>query len=324
MSEQGTHVETTLITGGHGFIGRHVVYAVADSGAKPLAVVQKGGTQLEELPGSFVESDLENADEVAHAVANATKVVHLAARAGGIQFQTEGGQGVFKTNRRMTDNILEASIRAGVDRLFLASSSVIYRPLVRPIEEGDPQLGSGDGPNPYAWSKITDEVVASWYTELDTVIGRFGNVYGPGAPFDPSRSTVVHALIDRAARLQDGDDLIVWGDGSAVRSFVYVEDAARAVTSLLESGESGEAYNIDSGEPVTIAQLAEVVRDAVNPSLGLVFDESKPSGSPYRVSSTGKLQGLGFRATTSLESGIKDTVAWYRSRSPSDRAEAAE
>lgn len=324
MSEQGTAAETTLITGGHGFIGRHVVSAVAESGAKPLAVVQKGGTQLDGLPGSFVESDLEDPVEVADALAYATKVVHLAARAGGIQFQTEGGQGVFATNRRMTDNILEASIRADVDRLFLASSSVIYKALMRPTEEGDPQLGPDDGPNPYAWSKITDEVVASWYTELDTVIGRFGNVYGPGAPFDPSRSTVVHALIDRASRLQDGDDLVVWGDGSAVRSFVYVEDAARAVTSLLESGKRGEAYNIDSGEPVTIAHLAEVVRDAVNPSLGLVFDESKPSGSPYRVSSTAKLLGLGFRPTTSLESGIEATVAWYRSRSPSDRAQAAE
>lgn len=309
-----SQTDTTLITGGHGFIGRHVVCAVAESGAKPVAVVQRGGTHLNDLPGSVVESDLENADEVFHALASATKVVHLAARAGGIQFQAEGGQGVFSTNRRMTDNVLAASIEVDVDRVFLASSSVIYRPVARPIDESDPQLGQDDHPSPYAWSKITDEVVSSWHEELDTVIGRFGNVYGPGAPFDPSRSTVVHALIDRAARLKDGEDLVVWGDGSAVRSFVYVEDAAQAVVLLIQKGQSGEAYNIDSGEAVSIAQLAEIVRDAVNPSLGLVFDESKPSGFPYRVGSNKKLQNLGFNSMTSLEDGVMATVAWYRDR----------
>ncbi len=144
------------------------------------------------------------------------------------------------------------------------------------------------------------------------MIGRFGNVFGPGAPFDPERSTVVHALIDRAARLDDGQDLVVWGDGSAVRSFVFVEDAAQAVLIALINGVPGEAYNIDSGVPVTIAELATEVRDQMNPSLNLSFDPSKPAGAPYRIASIEKLATLGYTPGVGLKVGIKRTVEWYR------------
>ena len=178
----------------------------------------------------------------------ADRVVHLAARAGGIQFQRGGGDDVFASNRRITDNLLAACADSGMSSG--SSSPHRWSPIGPPPSRSPnlhPQLGPRDRPDPYAWSKITDEVVASWHQGLDTVVGRFGNVYGPGAPFDPEKSTVVHALIDRAARLEDGEDLVVWGDGSAIRSFVFVEDVAEAVLVALTKGESGEAYNIDSG-----------------------------------------------------------------------------
>jgi nucleoside-diphosphate-sugar epimerase len=305
--------QNVLVTGGHGFIGRHVVAALAEAGAHPVSVSQKEGTQMPAPPGETLYLDLEDRDDAAKAVSGADSVVHLAARAGGIQFQQEGAQDVFSSNRRITDNLLASCLEAKVARVFLASSLVTYRGASEPLDETHPQLGPGDHPDPYAWSKITDEVVASWHQDLDTVIGRFGNVYGPGAPFDPSRSTVVHALIDRAARLSDGEDLVVWGNGTATRSFVFVEDAARAVMTALGNGQAGEAYNIDSGEPVTIAQLAETVRDEVNPTLELVFDDSQPSGAPYRVASIDKLASLGYAPAVTLAAGIKATVDWYHS-----------
>ena len=219
---------------------------------------------------------------------------------------------VFSSNRLITDNLLAACAEAKVKRVFLASSLVTYLASSQPLTESDPQLGPADRPDPYAWSKITDEVVASWHRELDIVVGRFGNVYGPGAPFEPDRSTVVHALIDRAARLVDGEDLVVWGDGTAVRSFVFVEDAANAVLIALADGASGEAYNIDSGVEVTIAQLATAVRDQVNPSLNLVFDPSRPTGTSYRVASIAKLSAVGYTPRVNLEEGLRLTVDWYR------------
>ena len=277
-----------------------------------MSVSQPSGSELLDLPGEALLLDLEDRVELDRAVSGSDMVVHLAARAGGIQFQDDRALTVFSTNRQITDNLLASCLEANVARVFLASSLVTYRDASGLLQETHPQLRPSDGPSPYAWSKITDEVVASWHSDLNFSIGRFGNVYGPGAPFDPSRSTVVHALIDRAARLTDGADLVVWGDGTATRSFVFVKDAARAVLLTLSAGRPGESYNIDTGEPVTIAELAEVVRDQVNATLRLVFDDSKPAGTPYRVASIDKLASLGYAPATTLAEGIKATVDWYR------------
>ena len=302
-----------MVTGGHGFIGRHVVRRLGAVGATPISIAHPLGMVEDDLPGEVVRLDLEDYSVVARAMDGCDFAVHLAARAGGIQFQTEGGEDVFTNNRVVTDNVLRACVANGVRRLFLASSMVTYRSSEEPLTEDHPQLGTDDRPNPYAWSKITDEVVAHWYSDLEVVVGRFGNVYGPGASFDPDRSTVVHALIDRAARREDGDRLVVWGDGTAVRSFVFVEDAARAVSLILEKGAGGEAYNIDGISETTVSELAELVRDAVNPSLELEFDRSKPAGAPYRVGSIEKLLALGYEQQTDLAEGLGKTVRWYRS-----------
>jgi GDP-L-fucose synthase len=311
LDEQALHGQNVLVTGGHGFIGRHEVTALAESGSHPVSVsLHQEPTSA--LPGESIALDLEDRDRLAELARDVDLVIHLAARAGGIQFQRAGGDDIFDSNRRITDNLLTACADSGVQRVFLASSLVTYRPAAEPLTESHPQVSSRDRPNPYAWSKMTDEVAVFWHKALDAVVGRFGNVYGPGAPFDPERSTVVHALIDRAARLPDGDDLLVWGDGSAIRSFVFVEDVASAVLVALARGGAGEAYNIDSGVEVSIGELALNVRDAVNPSLNVVFDPTKPAGAPYRVASIAKLEGLGFAPRVDLKEGLRRTVDWYR------------
>jgi nucleoside-diphosphate-sugar epimerase len=182
------------------------------------------------------------------------------------------------------------------------------------LTEEHPQLDAADDAEPYARSKIADEDAVSERTSLNSVIGRFGNVYGPGASLDSDRATVVHALIDRAAQLGDTEDLIVWGDGHATRSLVFVTDAARGVLCCLTTGAPGEAYNIDSGQAVSIAELATLIRDEVNPSLNLVFDSSHPSGPQHRVGSIERLRALGYRPRINLPEGIARTVAWYRSQ----------
>jgi GDP-L-fucose synthase len=165
----------------------------------------------------------------------------------------------------------------------------------------------------YAWSKLTDELLAKWTQASggpEVVIGRFANIYGPGGSFDSARSTVVHALVRKAIEARDRR-LEVWGDGSAVRSFLHVEDAARAIVAILERGEAGGTYNCDAQEPVTITELAGIVRDAVDPSLEPVFDSSRASGPARRVLDTTRLRSLGFSADVALVAGVTGVVKAY-------------
>ena len=311
-------MSTVLVTGANGFIGRHVVRTFAAQSCDVTATVLPGEVVDRSLPARMIEADISDQDELARALDDIEFVVHLAARAGGIQFQESGSSTVFSDNRLMTDNILEGAARAGVRRVYLASSAVVYRPgPPRPLLETDPVVQPWEHPSPYAWSKVTDEVVGGWWQDsgrLDVVVGRFSNVYGPGAPFDPDRSTVIHALVRRAAETAAGEELLVWGDGSAVRSFVYVEDVASAVSKILFEGEGGLVYNVDNGIEVTVKTLATAVRDAVDPSLDLQFDPTKPTGLAYRVTDPTRLKELGAPMATTLAEGINRTVADYRAR----------
>ena len=301
-----------VVTGGGGFIGGHVMASLAECGANAVAVMQAGLKRRVSAADHSISADLEDPEEAVRAFDGADFVVHLAARAGGIAFQQSTDPGVFSVNRRLTDNVLTACATAGVRRVFLASSLVIYRSSNRELAEGDPKLSVEDRPSPYAWSKISDEVIASWHGDVETVVGRFGNVYGPGARFDGPDATVVHALIARSVGLRDGEELEIWGDGTAVRSFIFVRDAANAALTILAGAAPGSVCNVDSGRAVTIAELASTVCDVVNPSLRLRFDASRPSGSPFRVPSVAALATLGFQAATPLSEGVGITADWYR------------
>ena len=223
--------QTVLVTGGHGFIGRHVVTALAEAGAKPVAVSQDPASSVSSLPGESICLDLEDRDQVVEAVRGVDRVVHLAARAGGIQFQQEIGEDVFTSNRRMTDNVLTACSMAGVERVFLASSLVTYREATEPLTESHPQLGPRDRPDPYAWSRIGDEVVASSHERFRYDGREVRQHLFRGGPFEPERSTVVHALIGAPPGLLVAQDFAVWGEGRAMRKLVFIEDAAHGLLS---------------------------------------------------------------------------------------------
>jgi len=302
----------TAVVGGGGFIGRHVVSAVAAGGGTPV-VVSEGDVSI---PDTEVRlADASDPGEITRALAGCTSVIHLAARAGGIQMQDASG--LFESNRLVTDNVLEACSSQGINQVFLASSQVVYRSSDEALTETPPIVSSVDDPTQYAWSKATDEVVGGWWSQKGDrrlVMGRFGNVYGPGAPYDESRSTVIHALIRRFSEAEEGSTVEVWGDGSAVRSFVYVRDAAAAVVAVLRNGESGGVYNIDSGTPVSIRALAEEISNSVGVDLNLVFDPDKPAGVPYRVGSIERLLALGFTHSTTLTEGLASTISDFRER----------
>ncbi len=307
-------LDKVAIVGGAGFIGTHVVAAVQDADGNPIVV---GEEQAPHLDCEVRVADASNVDALTESLAGCTSVIHLAARAGGIQMQHSAG--VFKTNRLLTDNVLAACLRNSIVDVFLASSQVVYRESPAAVDESSPLLSSVDDPSEYAWSKATDEVVGRWWGEehgARVIIGRLGNIYGPGAPYSQDRSTVVHALVQRFVKAAHGSTVEVWGDGSAVRSLLFVEDAARAVVTVLQNGTPGSVYNIDSGEPVSIRDLAGEINRQIGNDVNLVFDPTKPSGVPYRVGSIERLRGIGYRPEVSLEVGLAETISDFRLRNP--------
>jgi len=297
-----------LITGASGLIGYRLAAALTERGAEVISVASEFGDRP--IAGRRLELDLTDRTSVASAVRDCDVIVHLAARSGGIQVQQGAQAEILFDNQAMTRHVLEAAAASGVRRVFLSSSAVVYRSAGL-LDEAAPLIGAVDRPNGYAWSKVCDEVVGGWYSassSLEVVIGRFTNVYGPLGPGIPLRSTVIYELIERATKAAPDGRMEVWGDGSAVRSFVYVDDAVDAIMAVVARGISGEAYNIDSSEPISVRALAEQIRDLVAPKVELDFDPSKPSGSPYRVLDTTKVRQLGFTPGVTLADGLVHTV----------------
>jgi len=280
------------IVGGAGFIGTHVVAAVRDAGLNPIVVNE---VEAPHLDCEVRVTDASCLEELVGAL----------------------DAGIFRANRTLTDTVLDACAESGIVEVFLASSQVVYRSTTHALDEDSAIVSSVDSPTQYAWSKATDEVVGRWWGEQDdrrVVMGRFGNIYGPGAPYGASRSSVVHALIRRFSEAEPGSTVEVWGDGSAVRSFLHVGDAAAGVVAVLRHGEPGSVYNIDSGVSVSIMDLAREINVRVGNDLHLVFDADKPTGVPYRVGAIDKLRKLGFQPRIGLEAGLAATIADFRLR----------
>ena len=245
-------------------------------------------------------------------------VVVAAARVGGILANSTYPADFLSDNLRIQVNLLDAAAEHDVERVLFLGSSCIYPKLAeQPIREESLLTGPLEPTNDaYAIAKIAGitHVQAMrrqhgrrWISAMPT------NLYGPGDNFHPTSSHVLPALIRRfhEAKTQNLPEVTIWGSGRPKREFLHVDDLADAACFLLEHYDDPAPINVGTGVDLTIAELAELVADVVGWEGRLVFDRSKPDGTPRKVLDVGRLRELGWSPSVELRAGIESTYAWF-------------
>ncbi|RRD25661.1 GDP-L-fucose synthase [Brucellaceae bacterium VT-16-1752] len=248
-------------------------------------------------------------------------VFMAAAKVGGIYANNTYRADFIYQNLLIEANIVGAAHRAGVNNmLFLGSSCIYPRDCPQPIREDYLLTGLLETTNePYAIAKIAGIKLCDSFNEqygTSYVSAMPTNLYGPNDNYDLTTSHVLPALIRKAheAKMRGDKHLTVWGSGKPMREFLYVDDMADACVFIMEEGIAAGLYNIGTGTDVTIRELAEIVMSVVGFDGDIVFDSSKPDGTPRKLLNVERLTQLGWKAKTSLSDGIAKAYANFQSQ----------
>ncbi|MGA2478416.1 MAG: GDP-L-fucose synthase [Spirochaetia bacterium] len=300
-----------LVTGGHGFLGSHLVNAMR----------RRGLADSDLKVPSHGELDLKMWENCVRAVAGVDMVIHLAARVGGIGFNKKNPGLIFYENLHMGVQLMEAARQAGVSK-FVQVGTVCAYPRVVPVPFKEESLWEGypEGTNaPYGIAKKALLVQAQAYRAqygFNAIYLLPTNLYGPGDNFDPEDSHVIPAMIRRCveAKREHAPEIVYWGSGSPSREFLYVEDCAEGILLAAENYDSAEPVNLGSGKEMPISELGRIIAGACGYHGNIRWDSSKPDGQPRRCLDTSRASRFGFSASTDFSEGLRKTVDWYRSR----------
>lgn len=309
-----------LVAGGGGFIGGHLVRSLLGDG-HDVRVVDWApfATWWQQHPqADNVVADLRDPQTCRDAVASCDHVYNLACDMGGMGF-IEHNKARCMLSVLSTGHLLEASVAAGVSRLFFASSACVYpaqrqdRPDVTGLCEDE--VYPADPEDGYGWEKLFSERMCRHFSEdfgIETRVARFHNVYGPHGTWTGGREKVPASLCRKVAhaRLQGDTTIEIWGDGEQTRSFLYVDDCIDGVRTLMDSSVS-TPVNIGSDEMVSINELADVIARIAGVELGRTHDLRAPQGVRGRSSdNTFVREALGWEPRWSLADGLAPTFAW--------------
>ena len=298
------------------------VYVAGNTGLVGSAIVRmlhrKGYTNILSTPSSYW--DLRRQEDVGRFFqVNQPEYVYLAAaKVGGIGANRDYPAHFIYDNLMIQSNIINASRKFGVKKLIFLGSSCIYPKMCeQPIKEEYLMTGPLEPTNDaYAIAKIAGIKMCQAYRKqygFNAISLMPTNLYGPNDNFDRETSHVLPALIGKFSDAKKNGDVSVtcWGDGSAMREFLHVDDLAEACFTCMKYYDSPEPINIGTGEDVTIKQLAETIARTVGYDALINWDISKPNGTPRKVLNVDKIKTLGWEPKIGLEEGIKSTYEWY-------------
>jgi GDP-L-fucose synthase len=299
----------TLVTGGGGFLGSHLVERLRAAGEDPF-VARKA------------EYDLTRWDDAARLFEDARPelVFHLAAEVGGIGANRSNPGRYWYANLIMGAHVLELARQHDVTKVVLAGTVCAYpkhTPL--PFHEDDLWSGYPEETNaPYGVAKKSILVGAQSYRHQYGTNAIFllpANLYGPRDNFHPTNAHVIADLIRKMH--ESPDEIVLWGDGSPTREFLFVEDAAEAFALAAERYDGEEPVNIGAGREISIRDLAELIAELAGFTGEINWDESMPNGQPRRSLDASRAKELfGFEARTPLRDGLERTISWYRAQAP--------
>lgn len=253
-----------------------------------------------------------------------------AAKVGGILANDTYPADFIRDNLAISQNVIHASYRHGVQKLLYLGSSCIYpRDANQPIAEEELLSGRLESTNEwYALAKIAGVKLCQAYRRqhgCNFISAMPCNLYGPGDNFDLKSSHVLPALIRKAyeAKVNRLNELHVWGTGKARREFLHVEDCADALVHLIKHYSGERHINVGTGEDLTIAELAGKIAREVEFNGEVRFDTSKPDGTPRKVVDVRRLSSMGWNASISIDEGIRDVCRWYRQHVAKTEADVA-
>jgi GDP-L-fucose synthase len=309
----GVTGKRVLVTGGAGFLGRHVCASLRDQA--PAAVFAPRSAEFDLRERAAIDELLADFQP--------QTIIHLAAVVGGIGANRANPGRYFYENAIMGLQLLEAARVAGVEKVVSVGTICSY-PKFTPVPFREEDLWNGypeETNAPYGLAKKMLLVQAQAYRQqygFNAVTLLPVNLYGPGDNFDHATSHVIPALIRKVIEARDAgsDEVTAWGTGNASREFLFVRDAAQGIVKAAEAYDSPEPVNLGSGQEVTIRELAEKIAAACEFRGRIVWDASQPDGQPRRcLDTTRARRELGFRAATSLDDGLAETIAWYQQTS---------
>lgn len=306
--------KNVLVTGGTGLIGIPVVKMLLERGAK-VRIVSLDDHSLAHPEAEFIRGNLTNWEFCNNVVKGMDYVFNLAGTKGAVSTGRAKAASFFVPHLIFNTFLMEAARIWNVQRYLYTSTIGIYPPSNEPKKEDRAWDAPPHHTNLFAgWAKRMGELQAESYKiEFGwsrIAIVRPANVYGPFDYFDPTSSMVVPSLIRRA--VQREDPFVVWGDGSAVRDFVFVDDVAEGILLAFEKAADCTPINLGSGLGATIKELVDIISSYI-PGLNIRWDTSKPVGEDVRVLDiTRAREKLGYKPRISLKEGIGKTIEWYK------------